>query len=437
MYAHGSPPAVIDKATDADGRFRIEAPSAFRYGVRAVAEGFKPFQDDSLVITRPSYDIDILLTPTLTLRGRVLDNLGAGVGAALVRLRRQGERSGGFLSTTTDPQGAFLFTDIPREGRYSVDAYHPGFDAAGPPANASVPSEDEVLLRMRPARAIGSLVGNVTDTMRRPVAGARITLFDPSDRRSQSQVQGQTDAKGVYRFARVREGYFVVRCSADGYLESRSNQGAIAVTADKEARLDFILEPGFLIRGSVVNQKGEPVLQALLVFTAEDGQRSSSTTTATTDDSGRFQILNLRDAQYTVTVTHRDYLDTTAHMRPSSQPQTITIDSGLSLRGTVSDPAGSAVEKFSLLFQSTTSRTSKYAKLTTTDGKFEVQGLSRDTYQVRLQAYGTLYTGPLELQISTEVFIVLDPPPGVRTSREGRGGGEGRRSLPLNILKSK
>ena len=48
----------------------------------------------------------------------------------------------------------------------------------------------------------------------------------------------------------------------------------MAIYNGKEARLDFSLEAGLQIRGIVVSQKGDPVLQALVVYAAEDGPRS-------------------------------------------------------------------------------------------------------------------------------------------------------------------
>jgi 5-hydroxyisourate hydrolase-like protein (transthyretin family) len=287
----------------------------------------------------------------------------------------------------------------------------------------TLPAESEVVIRMRPARTAGALSGTVTDSSRKPIAGARISLFDTSDGRALTRTQ--TDRPGTYKFAKMREGYYVVRCFADGFAETRSSQGAVMILANREARLDFNLEAGLQIRGVVVTQKGDPVLQATVFLIAEDGQRPQSSQVATTDEQGRFQVSGLRDSQYLVTVQHRDFLDLATRIRPSNQVQTLTLDGGLSLTGTISDVRGAAVGKFVMTFLSASSRYSKSCPFTTTDGRFEVRGLPRDSYLIRLQAGSNSYAGPLDLQSSTDVFISLDVPRGSRGM------------IPLNILKAK
>jgi hypothetical protein len=287
----------------------------------------------------------------------------------------------------------------------------------------TIPAQGEVMVRMRPARAAGALAGTVTDSARRPVAGARIALFGAADGRPLSRTQ--SDRQGMYRFARMREGYYVVRCSADGFAESRSHQGAAAIYSGKEARLDFSLEAGLQIRGIVVSQNGDPVLQALVVHSSEDGPQSGPPQVITTDHEGRFLISGLRDTQYLLTVSHRDFLELAVRVRPSGQLQTLVLDAGLTLRGTVSDERGAAVERFALTFLSASSRYSKSCPLTTTDGRFEIRGLPRDSYLLRLQAGNNSYAGQLDLQASTEIFISLDAPSGKRGM------------IPLNILKAR
>ena len=431
IYAHGSSSSVVEKTTGKDGMFEAEAPPAYRYALSAEADGFRSWQDDSLVITRPSYGLEILLTPALTLRGRVVDSQDSGIGDALVRLRRSGGGPPGFYTTSTDQQGNFSLRDIPREGRYQVDAHHPGFEPAAA-ANINIPSESEITIRMLPGRGSGSLAGTVSDVSGKPVAAARISLYDS---RSRAMSETQTDRQGRYRFAPLAGGdYYAVRCTADGFLDTRDNQGAVAIYANWETKLDFSLDPGMQIKGSVVNQKGQPVLQALLLFATEDGQRSRSPQVASTDDEGRFQISGLRDTTYRVTVSQRDYLELVTRLQPSSRQQTLVLDPGLTLQGTVSDTRGAPVERFSLLFQSTTSRTVKSFNLTTTDGKFEIRGLVRDEYQVRLVADNAVFTGPLSMQNSIEVLGVLDFTAGARGGRGGRGG---RFENNLNFVKVK
>ncbi len=420
IFAFASASSVVEKTTDPEGRFRIEAPPAYRYGIKANAEGFAPYQDESFIITRPAYELEIVLTPVLAVRGRVVDPQSNGIPGAVVTVQRENERPATGSTAATDSEGAFTLADIRRNGRYRFEAFHPGYDTLGM-VTVTIPTESEIVLRMRPASATGSLVGTVVDKSRVPVAGAEISLFDATDGRAVSRIQ--TSREGTFAIPSLRAGYFLVRCAATGYLESRGNQGAIAVRVNAEARLDFTLDAGLQIRGIVVNQKGEPVMQATLSYKMPDAPRWESPQTITTDAEGRFQVSGLHDAQVEFRVQHRDYVELTARLRPSSQSQTLTLDGGYSVRGTVSDARGTAIEKYHLAFRSTTGYLIRNYPMTTTDGRFEVRGLPRDNYQVILRVGNLSYSGQLDLQASTEVFISLNPP-------EGRRGNN-----PMNIVK--
>lgn len=195
------------------------------------------------------------------------------------------------------------------------------------------------------------------------------------------------------------------------------------------------MKAGKQIRGVVVNQKGEPVANAILSYRVGSMQRggrnmrgdgviniasqvissimglpgSGMGGSITTDAKGVFQILGLMDGTYQVNVQHRDYLDFSAMLQPSSQPQTLTLDSALSLRGAASNLQGVAIEKFDLAFQSTTKGFSKTYSFTTSDGHFEVRGLMRDKYNVILRISNReSYMGTLDLQSSMQVFLMTE-----------------------------
>ncbi|MBZ5498695.1 MAG: carboxypeptidase-like regulatory domain-containing protein [Acidobacteriia bacterium] len=452
LIAYSSLSGVMEKTTAPDGSFEVVAPPSYRYGIQVVAEGFESYRDDSFVITRPYYDIRILLSPSLSLRGRVVDNLAAGVPDAIVQLNQGYDRPTVIDTVISDQQGVFTFSDVARPGRYFIETHHPGFDSTGMVA-VTIPAESAVVVQMRPARTSETLSGIVTDSSHLPLPGAKIYLFDTNDFRPLSFVQ--SDKKGQYRIARMREGSYLVRCVAEGFVDSTNSRAMISISSNKETILDFSLDPGPQIRGTVVNQKGELVADAEVTYVIQDQKgnrmpfqpvnpgpgrmsttgslpmtqrgnvRRTSVAVTSTDADGRFQILNASDAQYQLTVTHRDYQILVTRLRPSNQLQTLVLEAGLSLRGTISDNRGSAVERFTLTFQSTTGKSERNYTFTSTDGHFEVHGLAQDVYQVSLQAQGRgRFSGTLDLQASMEVFIMLDA--------SGRGG---RGQAPLTFLK--
>jgi len=449
VLACSSPDVVMEKLTDSAGAFQMQAPPAHRYELKVEASGFRSFQQNDFVITRPFYDLRIPLTPMYRLRGRIVDSDSTGIADAKVVLRRGNQRSQVMQEATTDSDGAFTLTDIPANGRYWVEARHSGYDPLGL-ISVAAPTDAEAVLRMRPIQNAGSLTGTVTDSARKPVAHARVSLAD----QNQDNVSDtQTDSQGTYRFGKVREGYYFVRCTADGYSASTASRAVVIVSAAREAHVDLSMEAGRQIQGQVVNQKGEPVIGAQvtcsmaepntvrtltspgsdptarrmsLMAAAADMQRGRFVAVTETDTEGRFQIQGLPDAQMQLTVSHRDYLDLVTRFKPSGQPQTLTLDSGLSLRGTITDSQGGAIESFDLTLQSVSVRSGKSYSFFTTDGHFEIEGLARDQYQVLLRPSGLpQYVGSLDMQSSAEVVVVLQPP------RGGRGGN------PLTFLKVK
>jgi flagellar basal body-associated protein FliL len=455
IYGYSSPPSVSEKTTSSGGAFQVVAPPAYRYSVRVEAEGFRPYQDDSFVITRPYYDLNILMTPAYSLRGQVLDNVNNGIADARVQIRRFEDRAATPTATTTDSKGVFLFPEISRGGRFYVEVFHSGYDAQGA-ATVTIPAENEIVLRMNPARAVGSLAGTVTDKGRQSLPGARIWLYDPGDGRIVSTTS--TDREGQYRLPKIREGYYFVRCTAEGFPDTQANQEVVAIHNNNEARLDFSLEPGLVIRGIVLNHKEEPVAQAQVTYVMEPAsggraamtenrgpagnrmgmgmgprggmQQTRNLVIATTDSEGHFQILGLADAQaqFQVSISHRDYQTLVATLRPSHETQVLVLDPGLTLRGTVSDSRGAAVERFSLTFQTKSGRIEKSYSFTTSDGHFEIHGLARDSYQVSLESQGRgFFSGALDLQASAEIEVML-----------ASGGGRGERGQSsLSLIKTK
>jgi protocatechuate 3,4-dioxygenase beta subunit len=433
VYACASPASTVEKLTGTRGEFEVIAPPGYRYEVKVEADGFRAYRENSFVITRPYYQMEILLTPKLLLRGRVLDDENAGIPDAVVRLVSQA--GGPMSSATTDSKGAFAFSNVPRKGWFIIEARHAGFETSGM-VRGSLPADNEITVRMTPAGSSGSVVGGVTDKMQKPVPGAQVELYETSDGKLVAAIQ--TDRQGAYRFSRVREGNYRVRCTTEIYTDTSANPAEVKVVANREARADFSIDPGLVLNGIVLNQKDEPVPDAEVIYsqTADKNASAGGQDTrsklrqpmrlADTDKEGRFRITGLIGAQGILSVHHPDYVSLTTRLRPSNQEQKVILDSGAVLRGTVSDSRGAAVERFNLTLRATSGRYTIYRSFITTDGHFEIHGLAIDSYQIMLRgADRGGFSGAMELQGSTEIYILLDSVLG------------GRGQSTLHILKSK
>jgi hypothetical protein len=443
MLALASPSETLEKTTSGDGAFTMDAPAAYRYELNAEAEGYSRYSNNSFVITRPDYSLEILLTPRLALKGRVVDLQSQGISNAMVGFFLE-EVDRPAMSTMADAQGRFTFS-LTKGMRFQLDAYHPGYDSMGK-ASATAPVEEEIILRMKPSAATGSLVGVVSDTGLKPIVGAKLSLSDMAAGRSVSEIT--TDQKGEYRISRVREGPYLVSCTAEGFAQADNSLAMVLINSGKESRLDFSLRAGQQIRGIVINQKSEPVANASVQYRSMGMSRgrdmrgggrfdnprggppfASSVGSVSTDAKGMFQILGLMEGAYQLNIQHRDYLDFSAVLQTSNQPQTLTLDSALYVRGVVRTLQGASIERFSINFESLsmTTRLFKSYDFSTSDGYFELRGLPRDKYVIALSVRdGERYSGTLDLQSSMQVILMTgEKPDRIDEFRGGRGGGRG------------
>jgi hypothetical protein len=456
ILALASPSETLEKTTGGDGAFTMDAPAAYRYELNVEAEGFSRYSNNSFIITRSDYSLEILLAPRLALKGRVVDLQSQGIPGAMVGIFLEEEQPS--ILTVADVQGKFSF-NLPKGVRFQVDAFHAGYDSLGK-ANATTSVEEELVLRMKPSTGTGAIVGTVSDTGLKPIAGAKLSLFDLTAGNKVSEVT--TDQKGEYRIFRVREGAYLMSCTADGFPQANNSQSMVRINSGKESRLDFSLRAGQQIRGIVINQKGEPVANAYVQCrsmrispgrgmrggdirggdmrgggmrggrfdNAREGQPfASSVGIASTDTKGMFQILGLTEGEYQINIQHRDYLDFSASIQTSNQQQTLTLDSAISVRGAVRTMQGATIERFSIYFESMsmTNRFSKSYDFATSDGYFDVRGLPRDKYMVALTVRDSdRYSGTLDLQSSMQVILMIGEKPDlVDEFRGGRGGGFG------------
>jgi protocatechuate 3,4-dioxygenase beta subunit len=122
----------------ADGRFAVQA-SPTRVTLRITAAGYGVLEQKLTPDPGARVDLgDLLLPPAASIAGRVVDEQGAPVAGARVRVRRGGVmdsevfqvmRGGGAASSTSDADGAFVLRDV-TPGKLRLLAVHPAFAEA-------------------------------------------------------------------------------------------------------------------------------------------------------------------------------------------------------------------------------------------------------------------------------------------------------------------
>ena len=145
-------------------------------------------------------------------------------------------------------------------------------------------------------RGTSSISGHVIDSMsKEPVAGCTIRVgasgnFNPLV----SGPDGAYELKGIA----ADNYYFFVQCPA--HLVSCSgpdnyNCLLVEVVRDQERKgVNFQVVPGAIARGQVVSLDGRPIAKARVrLGRGMRGEPTASNTASTTDEKGRFELINL------------------------------------------------------------------------------------------------------------------------------------------------
>ena len=152
-----------------------------------------------------------------------LVNSANGLSPAMIISPIDGSTGLAGRTTTTDDSGKFALENVPPGRNYRLSAMRPGYltgfygtrSTANPPVlltlNAGETIRDLVIEMLEQ----GTVTGRVTDADGDPVAGALVTISQPSYNRGERQMASvaaqTTDDRGVYRFANLTPGrYYVV-----------------------------------------------------------------------------------------------------------------------------------------------------------------------------------------------------------------------------------
>jgi len=316
-----------------------ETPRALEPAEVAAGEGHAAAPPEAAAAT-PSGDAARL---AITVRGRLVDPSGRGVAGARVRYvppgtflgSRVGTPPDELQDTTSGPDGRFELSvrvDPPdddgfglpglRDARLAVthDAYATHLEGLGGVGRSSGTHEVGPIELER-----GALVrGRVVDEAGRPLADARVSAR--VDREAMPSPLAAMVAGGALEALDAvttgADGRFVVRGLRPGpgrvtaRLEGRRVGLVDDLTFDVDAPAetgDIVLEAGRSIAGTLVDETGAPIADALvsvssfsriMVTRLEDLPREQIgqefTTTATTDEQGHFEIAGLSGGNYTV-----------------------------------------------------------------------------------------------------------------------------------------
>lgn len=305
--------ALKTRITDVEGRYTFSGLSGdLEYSVSVSHWKFAP----ALLPTVGASDsVDITLRRGATIRGRVIGPRGGGIPSAKVKATLEDKRTGN-ARRVTSPLSAALSTATHSvrtgaDGRYSISGLRKGVYTVAAQILRRLPgsvetievAEDGVIegvdIVLEPGE---SLAGRVLARDGRPVAGARIRLFD------QNSTEARTDLEGRFRLDGLPPTPLSAEVSKSGFVTAR-----VSLTPVDKAFL-VTLERSATIRGAVVEARsGLPVAGARILLrpASTSPTLAPPRTTATTSRvDGTFVLRGLPEGRYQLEASHDRHAQT-------------------------------------------------------------------------------------------------------------------------------
>ncbi len=236
---------------------------------------------------------------TASLSGRVT---GASDGSGIADANVSVAATSNYIETwnpptvvvTTDHDGRWSVPLAP--GKYAVAATAIGFL---PEARKRVVLVNGAHDKIDLALAVGGTTvhGVVTDANGGPIAGARVTAF------AGPEFVALTGSDGTYQLT-LQDGQFTISASHDDYTtEYRS-----VPLAAQPVALDFVLAPGGVIRGKVIERDtGNPLPNALVELRDAHAGYGQEHGSAISDNDGTFTIRGVPSGGFSIYAVGRGY----------------------------------------------------------------------------------------------------------------------------------
>ena len=408
--------ATTSIASDREGRFRFEPERAGRVVIASItAAGYLPFAPEwghspIEMWARPGVrvrDVVIYLTPAIDYTGLVVDASDQPVAGARVRIidLPAGEQELIAIPDrfTTDRKGEFVF-HAPDEALLEARAagHGPGRARLDGGAQAS----HRLVIRLPPAGGpadqLGSarITGSVVDAGGDPLPGV-VVRAEPTGRKGDDSrlvaaARAIAGDDGRFALSGLDGGLYALEASDGVRAPAHADvEGAAGQTAP--ARL--AMAAGAVLRGKVVDARGEPVPAFTVVVFRNDGLASVPVAVRTVvDREGAFAVEGLGPRAYRVQATAHGHApsrpaDGRAEVPPDrAPPVAITLPDGGTLTGLVRSRGGGPLENARVsveggVGEGPTPIPFAASALTDARGEFVLRGLAPGRRSVFVGAY--------------------------------------------------
>jgi len=372
--------------TDRDGRAKLETLAPPPWSVEVHARGY---------VTRSLPRVAAAALPVRLERGGTLTGTvraadgGRPIAGARVRLGdepplpQSWQQEAIRVESLTDERGRFRLDGIGRSPVRLV-ARAAGYGAA---QRGDVRAGEAVELFLFPG---ATLSGTVRDDAGRPVAGAAVRA-DSDRARWQAET---TDGQGAFVMAGIQPGEYLVVARGGSRAPGIA---AVVVEPEAEASVSLVLSEGGYATGQVVDADGRPLAGRVRLETFEGRVLAAAIADAVSTQAGadgRFALGPLPLGALGLGVSEPRHVsrrvDVTVPGRGRTvDTGTITLESGLAIRGTVHDAGGNPVPGCRVVAQSRSHSQRALAEaVTEADGTFQIGGQPAALYEVTAMAAG-------------------------------------------------
>lgn len=407
----GAPAGADDTrvtSTTGNGEFVFTDVEAYTdYAVTAIHPKFGRRQEAPIQIADgASIELSVILQPGARLHGLVTDSGGNPVGGALLHLGMAGlgsvAKDPNTVSVKSAPNGAYEFLNVP-DNNYSLEVSAEGYGRVLlQQLNVSGRDDHEQDIVLDIAHMIE---GSVTDLTGAPVADAVVQAWSAGGRDRQTRSEVNSDDDGRFLLDDVRAGVYTLFVSAPGFKNERMMR---VETGDMSVRVE--LTPLPRVRGQVLDPQGAPLKNFSVnlrvpVQNTDDTISLQETSVAIKGaENGEFEIACPNQGEFLVEVQRSPYAPTFSDRFSISNGGEVSglvirMTSGGVIVGRVVDwqgnpVAGARIEThdseyvddafFRSLGQYPSAATEVTAK-TDADGKFRIEGLTPETYQLDIR----------------------------------------------------
>lgn len=215
--------------TNKDGKYIFVNVEPYdRYAIEANAEGYSQAERPNLVVNT-SGDVNlqpILLTVGASLSGTVLDNAGNAVPGAVMRLdgmfaRMDGNPAADSLSTVSNAAGHYIIPNVPA-GNRTLNVKAEGYANQ---VKGSLVFRGEEPLTMDLTLEIAEMIcGKVISRIGKPVPGAKVLAISTSNSSRHCRDEIFADENGEFCLKNVAAGQYNVAVTAKGFRPGNENR---------------------------------------------------------------------------------------------------------------------------------------------------------------------------------------------------------------------